>query len=459
MRINFTPIINHKKQFQIKNNPPSRLTPLSFDSFSFQAKDKTIYAIDFNGEIRKYPNINAASKDIGCSPTAVCDIIAGRRNCTDGFVFAKAKDIEIKDKNDDALLDCNKINKLRERFLYSGKNYPIVLISEDGKTEIYETVKTASNETHLPSSSFFRALAQPKYAVGSRAIAKLSDVVLKDKNGNVVFDDNGNFTLDDEKLTKFYSAYFCKRKPVDSISFTSAPKRIYAFDYEGNMYHFNNREEASKAIGMSKCRITDSIYDKQVACGYLFVNANQLEIDGLDDKKILDTNKIKDLMQTFSRTNNMPVCTIDFNGTIQRYLNPKDMEKKSGIPQNKTSDILNRDSHYYETKGILIVRENDILLRDEHGKIQKDANGNYRYDLEKVSKLMEAFLECKIKPVIAKNTKTDEVLTFKSATDASRYFKVSKQAVDACLKDISHTCSGYHFSYYNKNTISNFLGL
>ena len=135
------------------------------------------------------------------------------------------------------------------------------------------------------------------------------------------------------------------------------------------------------------------------------------------------------------------------------------MEKKSGIPQDRTSDILNRDNHFYETKGILIVRENDILLRDEYGKIQKDTNGNYKYNLEKVAKLMEAFMEGKIRPVVARNVKTDEVLTFKSATDAARYFSISKQAVDACLKNIGHSRVGYHFDYYDKNTIFDFLGL
>ena len=222
---------------------------------------------------------------------------------------------------------------------------------------------------------------------------------------------------------------------------------------------FKNREEASIALGMTKSRITDSLYEKQVTHGYIFANANQLELENHEGKKVLDLDKIQDLMQMFSRANNMPVCTIDFNGKIQRYNNSKNMFNTSGIPQDRISDILNRDNHYYESKGILIVKENDIVARDEYGKIKKDSNGNYLYNLETVAKLMEAFMQGKIRPVVARNVETDEILTFKSATDASRYLGVTKQAVDACLKNISHTCSGYYLDYYDKAVISEFLGL
>ena len=110
------------------------------------------------------------------------------------------------------------------------------------------------------------------------------------------------------------------------------------------------------------------------------------------------------------------------------------MNKKTGITQDRISDVMNRDNYYYESKGVLIIRENNILLRDENSRILKDEFGNYRYDLEKVSKLMETFMEGKIRPVIARRIEADEVLTFRSATEAARHFSLSKQAVDDCFE-------------------------
>lgn len=459
MKINFSPIFNYKNNFQNKNTSTPIFKTLNIDTFTFQGKPKPLYGIKFNGEVIKFSNLDEAQKATGCTKNTISDVMGNRRKSSDGYIFVQANEIEEENKNGELIPNKKKINKLREKFLLVEKNYPIILISQDHTTEIFETVKTACNKTRLPSSSFFRALSQPKYGAGSRAVAKLNDVVLKDKNGNVIFNNDGTFALDDEKLTKYYSAYFCKGKQIDTISFTSAPKRIYAIDYEGNIQYFNNRQEASNKLGIAKSRITDSIYDKQVACGYIFINANQLEIDNYEGEKILDLDKIQELTNMFSSANSMPVCTIDLLGNVKRFLNPKDMQSKTKIPQDRISDILNRSNHCFETKGLLIVRENDILARDEYGKIKKDSAGNYLYNLETIAKLMKAFTEGKIKPVIARDIKTEETLIFKSATEAARYLCVSKQAVDACLKNISHTCSGYTIDYYDKSAINDFLGL
>ena len=98
-----------------------------------------IYSIDFNGNLKKYNNMHELCEDIGCGLTTVSDILNERKLSTNGFVFAKANKIEsrdesgkiILDKKGNPIVDQAKINKLRERFLYGGKSYPIVMISQD----------------------------------------------------------------------------------------------------------------------------------------------------------------------------------------------------------------------------------------------------------------------------------------------------------------------------------------
>ena len=456
MRINFNPIFNQRNNFQNKRNIQPALKNLSVDTFSFQGVPAPLYSIDFNGQVKRYDNLTCASKETGCRKNTISDVIGARRSCSDGFIFVKPNMIELKDEFGNISLDRSKINKIRERFLHTDKNYPIVMISQDGKTEIYETVKTACNETRLPSSSFFRALAQPKYGVGSRVVARLSDVVLLDKDENVVFDSSNNFVLDDKKIRNYYSQYFCKGKTIADISFTGTPRKIYAYDYDGNFYQFNSQIEASNALGMARSRVTDSIRKEEITHGYAFVFADDIQKQDSDE---LDSKKASKLIERFSSAYNMPICIIDLNGKISRYQNYKEMSEKTGINQDRISDVINRDNHYYESKGVLIVKENDILLRDESFKTKKDENGNYIYDLNKVAKLMEAFMEGKIKPVIARNIKNGAMYTFKSATEAARFFSLPKQTFDDYLKSDNRIYADYRFEYYDTSKIEEFLGV
>jgi hypothetical protein len=72
---------------------------------------------------------------------------------------------------------------------------------------------------------------------------------------------------------------------------------------------------------------------------------------------------------------------------------------------------------------------------------------------------MEGFMSGKIKPVIARNVVTDEILTFKSATEASRYFGIPKQTFDDYLKSDNRIFKDYRFEYYDKTKIEELLGI
>ncbi|MBQ4645775.1 MAG: hypothetical protein IJB79_00340 [Candidatus Gastranaerophilales bacterium] len=445
--------LNEEKMLSLLNN------------FS-NANNFELYSLEFDGTTKRHENITSLSIDERCSSTRISDILGGRVSQTNGYVFIRANDVDLRDEKGKIITDNEgnpipdkkKINKLRETFLYSQKNFPIVVISKDKKTRIFPTIKEAGNQLPIAVSAIIRALNNPQYGVKKCAVARLSDVVLKDSEGNVVFSEDNNFVLDDEKLQKTYLNYF-EVDETKQISFCGNPRKIYAYDYEGNSFQFDGRPQAAQTLGMSRSRITDSIRKEEITHGYVFALADDIEMINDEGESVLDLEKVQKLMETFSRAYSIPICTIGLDGKINRYLNYKDAQQKVGIPEGRISDVIYRDNRFYESKGILIVKEPEILLRDEYSRIKKDKDGNYLYDLDKVSKLMEGFMTGKIRPIIARNCETDEVLTFKSATEAARYFNLSKTSVDDCLKNKCLTCAGHYFDYYDKNAINDFLGL
>ena len=104
----------------------------------------------------------------------------------------------------------------------------------------------------------------------------------------------------------------------------------------------------------------------------------------------------------------------------------------------------------------LVVKENDILQRDEMGKTIFDENGDYIYDIAKINKYLQAFETTKIKPVKAKNIATKEVITFESSAQAAEVLGVSKQAIGGCLKGKIKTVMGYTFEHLYPHYIDSY---
>lgn len=180
------------------------------------ASKQPVYVIDFYGNIQKFENIASASKLLNIEQGAISSVLTQNIGVVRGCIFAKAFDIEKRDKNGKLLknedgspvVDFKKINKLREDFLYVGKYFPIVSIDKDGNIEqfkdtIQASLKTNNNATNIRKSLQYGIITQEKYTY-----ARLADVVQVDEFGDVVFDENNDFAIDYDKVEQLRQMAF-----------------------------------------------------------------------------------------------------------------------------------------------------------------------------------------------------------------------------------------------------------
>lgn len=169
-----------------------------------EANSQPIYSVDCFGNIKRYNNVKEASISLGIADSNISRVLNQINVTIRGYAFISAFDVEMRDKNGKLLKDENNkliidieaINKVRENFLKSGKNFSIARIDKDGNVAIFKNIKEAS-ENSANNYAVKQSLAEKTYAY-----VRLSDVVLLDKFGDVVYDENNDFAIDYGKVEK-----------------------------------------------------------------------------------------------------------------------------------------------------------------------------------------------------------------------------------------------------------------
>jgi hypothetical protein len=186
----------------------------SFES----ANNQPIYSIDETGKIEKYDNVATASQKTKVSRPMISRVLAGTRGSCKNYTFIKAFDAEKRDancriqndKNRNPILDMKAINEAREAFLYKKHGFPIVRIDINGETKIYNCTQDAADDMNHPKELIRQSIAKQQKTKEGYTFVRLSDVVLFDKNKNVVYDENNNYAIDSSKVEIFRRAAFEK---------------------------------------------------------------------------------------------------------------------------------------------------------------------------------------------------------------------------------------------------------
>lgn len=184
------------------------------DNFKL-AKNQPIYSIDFSGNIMKYDSIGAANSELGINVTNISSVLNGVNKLASGYMFVDAFDVEkrdaafklICDEDGNPVLDKKAINKARENFLYSSYNFPIVRVGVDGDVTVFESVSDLTQKTKYGKNYIFTAIKSQQKCYGY-AFTKLADVVAKDKNDNVLYNEDGTFMIDSEKVNAHIQRVF-----------------------------------------------------------------------------------------------------------------------------------------------------------------------------------------------------------------------------------------------------------
>ena len=328
-------------------------------------------------------------------------------------------------------------------FTYLIKQEPVYCVNRDGTVVKFESKIAASQFLNLPYSSVASSLKGRLHETKGYCFLSAKDVEIVQEDGT---------TKVDEAVLKKARESFEKAKTMP----------VYALDYDGNLTRYDSQTAASKDLEISISSISKCVLkDSHSAGRYIFIPASELEIRNnagilIQDKKgrpILDSEKIRQELQRFSKAYRGAICLIDYLGNIQVFETEQQAAKK-GFSLAKVSRNMSGDT-MLEGK-YLVVKENDILQRDEMGKTIFDENGDYIYDIAKINKYLQAFETTKIKPVKAKNIATKEVITFESSAQAAEVLGVSKQAIGGCLKGKIKTVMGYTFEHFYPHYIDNY---
>ena len=171
------------------------------------AKNQPIYSIDYQGNLTRFDCRGTASSELGVKHANISGVLNGVDKIASGYMFVNAFDVEkrdaefklICDEDGNPVVDKKIINKARENFLYSQYNYPVARVGVDGDVTVFESVSDLEQKTRYGKNYIFTAIKSKQKCYGY-AFIKLADVVAKDKNDNVLYNDDGTFMIDSEKV-------------------------------------------------------------------------------------------------------------------------------------------------------------------------------------------------------------------------------------------------------------------
>lgn len=176
-------------------------------NFKYASK-QPLYSIDFSGNIQRYDSVKEATEKTGISQSEISNILSGKSEISKGYTFAKAFDIESRDENgklmldenDKPIVDIKKLNKARENFLKTKKNFPIVSINKNGEIKLYQNSKEIADELGTTKNNIIDAVYNDNVVSNNYIFMRLSDIVEIDEFGNIMYDENNDYKLDEAKI-------------------------------------------------------------------------------------------------------------------------------------------------------------------------------------------------------------------------------------------------------------------
>lgn len=178
------------------------------------AQNQPIYAIDLYGNTQRFNSVKNASAVLKIGAPNIIQVLNQSLKSIGGYTFIKAFDVELrnkngkllKDENNNPIFDVDKMNKLREVFIYAGGKYPVVAIDKQGNAKIYKNTKEAGSSLNIKNVA--QCVCNESVAQGKYFFTRLSNVVMLDKFGDVVFDKNNDFVIDYDKVEEFRQMAF-----------------------------------------------------------------------------------------------------------------------------------------------------------------------------------------------------------------------------------------------------------
>ena len=184
-----------------------------------RADEQPIYSIDFQGNWKRFENRNALVTELGVNEANLSMVLNGKRELSSGYMFVKAFDVEkrdsafklICDEKGNPVVDQKVINKARENFLHTAHNFPIARVGQMGDVTVFESISSLVKKTNVNKSNVYNSINSQRITSGY-SYARLEDLVAKDKEDNVLFNEDGTYMIDPQKLNNHIKRAFKIKK-------------------------------------------------------------------------------------------------------------------------------------------------------------------------------------------------------------------------------------------------------
>ncbi|MBE7705296.1 MAG: hypothetical protein E7Z90_05745 [Cyanobacteria bacterium SIG29] len=378
---------------------------------------KPIYAIDKDGNYKKYSSIKEAAKDIGASDSNISKCLKGSQHTAQDFGFLYAEDIERIGSNGEIRISKVKINQKQKEIIAALSTKavirPFYAIDKNGEYQKFERNSDASKTLGVHHSKITQCLNGQRDTTGGFAFVFADEAESFDENGNLIL----NFNIDNEK--------FDQRTPIP----------VYSINRHGRIKKFNSIGEAATKLSLPKRNIKNCIEgERETVLGYSFINADEVETIGKNGEIKIDYTKFEDKFQQVIKN---AVYVVNGSGKFKRYDSSTEAAKALGVSQ---STIL------FCANGIQRGINEQTVVKAKYVESFSPELKRLIFNTDLINKFANEAAKLAERPVLAidKNNKRRK---FKNRTEAAKALGIRSDKMTRCLNGQQKSTGGYTLVY------------
>lgn len=381
------------------------------------SKDKPIpvYAIDRDGNYKKFPSKNNAAKVLKINLPHIIRILNKELKTSKGYTFVFPEEIEKESANNTKYVDNSMLTEVVFSAFEDSNSTPVYAIDKKGIYQKFPSVRNAAKTLSLEPANISKCLNGDHKRTGNYTFIRAEEIETTDKFGNV--------TVDIDTLEKINSE--------TQIRDSFVP--VYSIDSNGNCKRYANKRQAADFLGIDISTLSHCLlgyYD--VINGYAFVKAEDVEQITTDGETKLNYDVLK---EKYEAANKNSVYAIYKDGHFEKYKTQTEAAKKLNLRRNKISDCVNGISN--KVAGRIFIKASDVETFKE---------GNISLNMQLIKKFALELAKPSIKAVYSFD-QNGIATRYSSSKEASETLLISASRVKNCLLGNTKVSNGYRFIY------------
>lgn len=412
---NFAPKIYPANNFNKPDNYNAYCDAIKNYNLAFMRKEEIpVYAIDNKGKYTRYDSYAIAAKELSLQKRIVARCANGDVHTTGAFTFIKAEDFEIRDEDNNPVLDKYGNIKIKEdmlaKCLKRFKNTAIYSIDKNGKWQRFDTQAQAAKELKVSKDGICDCVNGRLATTGGYTFVWAKYIETIDKNGE---------PKPDEKILEAFA-----------LDLSLINKEVYAFDKDGNHDKYDSPTIAANAKEINYNDVSHCLTGKQkTSKGFTFVLAQDIETLNKDKTISLKQEKIDEILKRFK--SKFEIYAVNKKGECLKFDNMRTLSKELDIPRK--SAWLCSQGAYATTNGYVILKAEELETTNKKGETVINRT--------KLKEILKVF-QNKAVYAIHRSGKKER---YDSQADAAKALDIEPSRVSACIRGARKTSGDYTF--------------